>query len=107
MGASQSAPGSVLINKEAVVGRALKQAIIATFLSFAVAGCTTVTPRLEPAPTPKHRVKHVRTTTAPKVVKRKKVTAKKLIKPVADEVKPVITPLGGGGGAGGGGGGGW
>ena len=89
------------------MGRALKQAVIATFLSFAVAGCTTVTPRLEPAPITKHRTKHVRATTTPKVVKHKKVTAKKLVTPVANETKPVITPLGGSGGAGGGGGGGW
>ncbi|WP_292584148.1 hypothetical protein [Mesorhizobium sp.] len=81
--------------------------VIATFLSFAVAGCTTVTPRLEPAPTTQHRIKHVRATTTPKVAKRKKVTAKKLVVPVNDEAKPVIKPLGGGGGAGGGGGGGW
>jgi hypothetical protein len=47
----------------------------------------------------------VRTTTAPKVVKRKKVTAKKLIKPVQTETAPVVSPpLGGGGNAGGGGG---
>lgn len=92
-----------------------KHAIVATILSgaLAVAGCTTVTPRFEPAPTAKHRTKVVRTTTAPKVVKRKKVTAKKLIKPVQTETAPVIAPLGGGGGSGGnggsggGGGGGW
>ena len=89
------------------MGRALKQAVIATFLSFAVAGCTTVTPRLEPAPTTKHRTKHVRTTATPKVIKQKKVTAKKLVKPVTTETAPVIAPLGGGGGSGGGGGGGW
>ena len=89
------------------MGRALKQAVIATFLSFAVAGCTTVPPRFEPAPTTKHRTKHVRATSAPKVVKRKKVTAEKLAEPVNNEAKPVIKPLGGGGGAGGGGGGGW
>lgn len=89
------------------MGKVLKQAVIATLLSFAVAGCTTATPRLEPAPTTKHRTKHVRVTKAPKVVKHKKVTARKLVTPVQDEAKPVIKPLGGGGGAGGGGGGGW
>jgi hypothetical protein len=91
-----------------MVGWASKQAIIATILSgvVAVAGCTTVMPKVEPSPPTKHRTKVVRTTTAPKVVKRKKVTAKKLVKPVQDETAPVITPLGGGG-AGGGGGGGW
>jgi hypothetical protein len=71
-----------------------------------------VTPKTEPPPTEKHRTKAVRTTTAPKVVERKKVTAKKLIKPVQTETAPVIAPIGGGGsggsgGGGGGGGGGW
>lgn len=89
------------------MGRALKQAVIATFLSFAVAGCTTVPPRFEPAPPTKHRTHHVRSTTAPKVVKRKKVIAKRLAEPVNNEAKPVIKPLGGGGGSGGSGGGGW
>lgn len=88
------------------MGRALKQAIILTILSgaLAVAGCTTMTPKVEP--TPKHRTKVVRTTTAPSVVKQKKVTAKKLVKPVQTQTPPVIAPLGGGG-SGGGGGGGW
>jgi hypothetical protein len=85
----------------------LKQAVIATFLSLAVAGCTTVAPRIEPAPTTKHRTKHVRVTTTPQVVKQKKVTAKKPVKPVKNETAPVIAPLGGSGGSGGGGGGGW
>lgn len=85
------------------MGRALKQAVIATFLSFAVAGCTTVAPEVESAPPTKHRTKDVRVTTTPKVVKQKKVTAKKLIKPVKDETTPVIAPLGGSGGGGGGG----
>ena len=99
------------------MGWASKHAIVATILSgaLAVAGCTTVTPKVEPVATAKHRTKVVRTTTAPKVVQRKKVTAKKLIKPVQTETAPVIAPLGGGGGSGGtgsggtggGGGGGW
>ncbi|TPI65677.1 hypothetical protein FJ420_14565 [Mesorhizobium sp. B3-1-3] len=89
-----------------MVGRALKQAVIATFLSFAVAGCTTMAPSVEPAPTTKHRTKHVRVTTTPRVVKQKKVTAKKIVKPVKNETVPVIAPIGGGGN-GGGGGGGW
>ena len=89
------------------MGRALKQAVIATFLSFAVAGCTTLAPSVEPAPTTKHRTKHVRTTATPKVVKQKKVTAKKLIKPLQNETAPVVPPPLGGGGNGGGGGGGW
>ncbi|WP_245489552.1 MULTISPECIES: hypothetical protein [unclassified Mesorhizobium] len=89
------------------MGWASKQAVIATFLSLAIAGCTTVAPRIEPAPTTKHRAKAVRTTTSPRVVKQKKVTAKKLIKPVNNETAPVIAPLGGSGGGGGGGGGGW
>jgi len=92
-----------------MVGRALKQSVIATFLSFAVVGCTTVAPTLEPAPTTKYRTKAVRTTTEPKVqvVKQKKVTAKKLVKTVTTETAPVIAPLGGSAGGGGGGGGGW
>lgn len=89
------------------MGRALKQAVIATFLSFAVAGCTTQAPSVEPAPTMKHRTKHVGTTATPKVLRHKKVTAKKVIKPAKNETAPVIAPLGGGGGSGGGGGGGW
>lgn len=91
------------------MGRALKQAIIATMLSgvLATTGCTTVSPRVEPAPTAKHRTTVVRTTTAPKVVKqtfikRKKVTVKKLTNPVQNETTPVIAPLGGGSSGGGG-----
>jgi hypothetical protein len=86
--------------------------MIATILSgvLATTGCTTVTPRVEPPPIPKHRTKVVRTTTAPKVVKqkvirRKKVTIKKPIKPVQNETPPVIAPLGGGAGGGTAGGG--
>ncbi|CDX15243.1 conserved exported hypothetical protein [Mesorhizobium sp. ORS 3324] len=84
------------------MGRALKLAIVASFLSgiLAVAGCTTLMPKAEPAPTTKQKV--VRTTTAPKVVKQKKVTGKKLITPVQTETAPVVAPLGGGGGGGGG-----
>ncbi|TIV36588.1 MAG: hypothetical protein E5V91_21840 [Mesorhizobium sp.] len=86
------------------MGGALKQAVIATFLSLAVAGCTTLAPRFEPAPTVKQPTKQVRVTTTPTVVKQKKATARK---PVTSEPAPVIAPLGGGGGSGGGGGGGW
>lgn len=91
-----------------MVGRALKKAIIASILSgvLATTGCTTVPPKIEPAPTAKHRTKVVRTTTAPKVIKRKKVTAKKPIEPVQNETPPVIAPLGGGGTGGGSAGGG-
>ncbi|MDX8523729.1 hypothetical protein RFM68_04340 [Mesorhizobium sp. MSK_1335] len=87
------------------MGWVSKQAIVATILSgaLAVAGCTTATPEVEPTPTAKHRTKVVRTTTAPKIVKQKKVTAKKLIKPIQNETAPVIAPLGGSGGSGGGG----
>ncbi|MDX8479749.1 hypothetical protein RFN28_14835 [Mesorhizobium sp. VK24D] len=60
-------------------------------------------PKVEPAPTVKHKV--VRTTTTPKVVKQKKVTGKKLIQPVQTETAPVIAPLGGGNGGGNAGGG--
>ncbi|RWM31616.1 MAG: hypothetical protein E5X74_16070 [Mesorhizobium sp.] len=88
-----------------MVGRALKQAIVGTTLSAVLAalmGCTSLMPpKPEPAPVAaKPQAKVVRTTTAPKVVKRKKVTAQKLVKPV--QTAPVIAPLGGGGGGGGG-----
>ncbi|WP_244735214.1 hypothetical protein [Mesorhizobium sp. 113-3-9] len=98
------------------MGRALKHAFIMTFLSsaLALAGCTTLMPKVEPAPASKHRTKTVRTTTAPKIIRQKKVTAKKLIKPVKNESVPVIAPLGGGstggnagGGSTGGGNSGW
>ncbi|TIM60660.1 MAG: hypothetical protein E5Y52_28890, partial [Mesorhizobium sp.] len=64
-----------------MVGRASKLAIIATFLTgvLAVAGCTAVTPQVESEPMTKQKV--VRTTTTPKVIKQKKVTAKKPIEP--------------------------
>lgn len=93
------------------MGWALEQVIVATVLSLTVAGCTTIAPPLEPTTT-KHRTNSVRTTTAPKVVKQKNVTAKKLLMPVKTQTTPVIAPLGGGGaggsgGSGGGGGGGW
>jgi len=92
-----------------VVGWALKQAIVATILSgaLAVAGCTTVTPRVEPTPTTKHqhRAKAVRTKTAPKIIKHKKVTATKLTEPAQTEAPPVVAPLGGGNGGGSSGGG--
>ncbi|TRC87768.1 hypothetical protein FJV80_13660 [Mesorhizobium sp. WSM4310] len=56
-----------------MVGWALKQAIVASILSgpLVVAGCTTVTPRVEPTPTTMHKTKVVRTTTAPNVFSRK------------------------------------
>ncbi|WP_292424606.1 hypothetical protein [Mesorhizobium sp.] len=96
----------------------MKQAIVGITLSTVLAalmGCTSLLPpKPEPAPVvAKPQAKVVRTTTTPKVIKQKKVTAKKLIKPVQNETAPVITPLGGGGGAGGssggsgGGGGNW
>ena len=87
-----------------MVGWGSKQAIVATILSgaLAVAGCTTIMPKVEPTPAPKHRTKVVRTTTTPKVVKQGKVPAKKLIKPVQNETPPVVPPpLGGSGGGGG------
>ncbi|TPJ13660.1 hypothetical protein FJW04_18695 [Mesorhizobium sp. B2-7-3] len=84
------------------MGWSLKQVIVATVLSLTVVGCTTVAPPVEPTTT-KHRAKSVRTMTAPKVVKHKNVTAKKLPTPVKKETAPVIAPLGGGSGGGGGG----
>ncbi len=89
------------------MGRALKHAFIMTFLStaLALAGCTTVTPRVEPTPISKHRPKLVRTTSTPKIGQQKKVTAKKVIKPVEESAPVVVPSLGGG--TGGGGNGGW
>jgi len=111
MGTGQPATGPVLINKEAKVGRALKQAGMTMILfgALVVAGCTSV-PRLEPSHATRHHPKAARATTAPKPVRHRKIVARKLPKPVQDETAPVITPLGGGGnggGNGGGGGGGW
>ncbi len=89
------------------MGRAVKQALIATVLSGALAGltgCMSIAPKVEPTATAKPRQKVVRTTTSPKIVKQKKVTAKRLVKP-AEETAPVVVPPLGGGGSGGGGGG--
>ena len=90
------------------MGRVVKQAIIATILCGALAGltgCMSMAPKVEPVATAKPQLKVVRTTTAPKIVKLKKVTAKKVIKPVEEETTPVVVPPLGGGGSGGGGGG--
>jgi len=101
-----------LKQQEAMVGKALKQAFIATILSGVVAGltgCTSVMSRFEQAPPVKHR-KVVRVMPQPKVVRYKKTAAGKVIKPVqeAPPKPPVIPSLNGGGGGGGGsGGGGW
>lgn len=99
------------------MGRAVKQALIATVLSGALAaltGCMSVPPKAEPTvTTTKHKPKLVRTTSAPKIGQQKKVTAKKVIKPVEETtVPPPVVPTGGGGGGSGtggtgGGGGGW
>jgi hypothetical protein len=98
-----------LINEEAMVGRAVKQALIATFLSgtlAALTGCMSMAPKAEPTlTTTKHRPKLIRTTTTPKITKQKKVIAKKLVKPAEETAPVVVPPLGGG--TGGGGGGGW
>lgn len=99
-------------NEEAMVGRTLKQAIIATVLSgfwVAVTGCTSMMPNVEPTPVAtKPQPTVVRAATAPKIVKQKKVASKKVILPVEEEPEappPVIPAAGGGGGAGGSGGG--
>ena len=100
-----------MIHKEAMVGRAVKQVLIATVLSGALAGltgCMSMAPKVEPTATAKPRPKVVRMTTAPKIVKRKKITAKRLVKPAEETAPVVVPPLGGGGGSGGrSGGGGW
>ncbi|WP_258051914.1 hypothetical protein [Mesorhizobium sp. INR15] len=99
------------------MGKALKQSIIATVLSGAImglTGCMSMAPRIEATEPPvKHR-KIVHTTPPAKVVKYKKVAAKKVIKPAGEisEKPPVIPVLGGGNGGSGGsggssGGGGW
>ena len=95
------------------MGKALKQAFIATIFSGVLAGlmgCTSVSPMFEPAPPVEHR-KVVRVAPQPKVVRYKKATTGKVIKPVeeAPQKPPVIPALGGSGGGGGGssGGGGW
>ncbi|TIN24083.1 MAG: hypothetical protein E5Y31_17625 [Mesorhizobium sp.] len=92
------------------MGRAVKQALIATVLSGALAavtGCMSVAPKAEPTvTTTKYRPKLIRTTTTPKITKQKKVTAKKVVKPVKETAPVVVPPLGGGNG-GSGGTGGW
>ncbi|PWJ92305.1 hypothetical protein C8D77_10277 [Mesorhizobium loti] len=100
------------------MGRAVKQALIATVLSgalVAATGCMSVAPKAEPTvTTTKHRPKLIRTTTTPKITKQKKLIAKKLVEPTEETAPVVVPPLGGGnggtggtGGTGGGGGGGW
>ena len=94
------------------MGKALKQAFIGTIFSGVLAGlmgCTSVSPMFEPAPPVKHR-KVVRVAPQPKVVRYKKATTGKVVKPAEEtpQKPPVIAPLGGGGGGGAGGGaGGW
>ncbi|WP_245479974.1 MULTISPECIES: hypothetical protein [unclassified Mesorhizobium] len=100
-----------MINEEAMVGRASKQAIIGTILSgvlVALMGCTSLTPKAEPTPVAaKPQPKVVRTTPPRKVFQQKKVVTKKVVKPVEDETvpPPVIPTMGGGGSSGGGWGG--
>jgi len=95
-----------------MVGKALKQVFIGTVLSgvlVGLMGCTSVMSRFEPEPPVKHR-KVVRMTPQPKVVRYKKTTARKVIKPVQETLTqpPAIPSLNGGGGGGGAsGGGGW
>ncbi|MER9436559.1 hypothetical protein [Mesorhizobium sp. M0618] len=99
------------------MGRAVKQALIATVLSMALAavtGCMSVAPKAEPTvTTTKHRPKLIRTTTTPKITKQKKVVAKKLVEPTEEATvpRPVVPAMGAGGssgsGGGSGGGGGW
>lgn len=96
------------------MGRTSKQAFIGTILSGLVAGlmgCTSLPLQLEPTPlVAKPQPKAVRTAPPRNVVK-KKVTVKKVVKPVEESqpveenpVKPPIIPRPGGGGGGGGGG---
>lgn len=91
------------------MGRAVKQALIATVLSGALAaltGCMSAPPKAEPTvTTTKHKTKLVRTTSTPKIGQQKKVTAKKVIKPVEEPAPVVVPALGGGSGGSGGTGG--
>jgi len=50
--------------------------------------------RADPTTKHPHRAKAVRTKTAPKIIKHKKVAATKLIEPAQTEAPPVIAPLG-------------
>ncbi|TRC93655.1 hypothetical protein FJV76_03520 [Mesorhizobium sp. WSM4303] len=89
-----------------MVGKILKQAFFGAILSGVLAGlmgCTSVTPMFEPAPV-KHR-KVVRVAPQPKVVRYKKATTSKVVKPAEEtpQKPPVIPTLGGSGGGGGGG----
>lgn len=93
------------------MGRAVKQALIATVLSGALAavtGCMSVAPKAEPTvTTTKHRPKLISTTTTPKITKQKKVIAKKVVKPVEETAIPLpVVPATNGGGSGSGGSGG-
>lgn len=89
------------------MGKALKQAFIGTIFSGVLAGligCTSVSPMFEPAPPVEHR-KVVRVAPQPKVVRYKKATTSKVVKPAEEtpQKPPVIPTLGGSGGGGGGG----
>lgn len=89
------------------MGKALKQAFIGTIFSGVLAGlmgCTSVAPMFEPAPPVEHR-KVVRVAPQPKVVRYKKATTSKVVKPAEEtpQKPPVIPTLGGSGGGGGGG----
>ena len=89
------------------MGKALKQGFIGTIFSGVLAGlmgCTSVSPMFEPAPPVEHR-KVVRVAPQPKVVRYKKATTSKVVKPAEEtpQKPPVIPTLGGSGGGGGGG----
>ena len=80
------------------MGKALKQAFIGTIFYGVLAGlmgCTSVSPIFEPAPPVEHR-KVVRVAPQPKVVRYKKATTGKVIKPAEEtpQKPPVIPTLG-------------
>ena len=78
----------------------MKQALIGAVLTSVLTGlmgCTSLPPKIEPAPEPTKHRKVVRTTPTTKIVKRKKMSAKKVVKPV-EETAPVVVPALGGGG---------
>jgi len=89
---------------EVMVGKVFKQAFIGTIFSGVLAGlmgCTSVSPMFEPAPPVEHR-KVVRVAPQPKVVRYKKATTGKVIKPAEETPqKPPVIPALGGSGSGG------
>lgn len=90
------------------MGRAVKQALIGAVLTSVLTGlvgCTSLPPKIEPTPEPTKHRKVFRTMPPTKIVKRKKVSTKKVVVSAEEapepEKPPVIPALGGSGGGGG------